>query len=955
MSPSISSFHSFHVQQVCFAFVILLHVITPTPLIATAIKSTGGNETDRLALLAFKQKIMYDPQGVVSSWNDSFHFCEWDGVTCGRLHSRVTVIDVGSRGLVGTLSPYVGNLSFLRGLRLYNNTFKGEIPPELGRLFRLRELRLGNNSFEGGIPATLSRCFELKHIGVAYNNLIGKIPTELSSLSKLTYLAVHVNNLTGELSSFIGNLSSLKTLSASCNLLEGAIPDALGQLRNLTELGLGENSLSGMVPFSIYNLSTLTVLSLSDNQLHGSLQPGIGMMLPHLQIFEISRNFFTGVLPLSISNLSELITLQVGFNNFTGKITINFGGLKNIRRILLYYNKLGSGEPDEMNFMSSLVNCSNLEYLELTANLLRGILPNSIGNLSSKLVVLLVDQNFLFGTLPSTICNLENLRTLWLYYNTFRGIIPTAIGNLKKLQRLALNTNDFSGKIPNSIGNLSLLLGLYLGNNRLEGTIPSSLGNCQKLLTIELFENNLSGTIPIQIFRLSSLSIELSLSQNHLSGTLPSEVDNLINLATLDISINNLSGDIPNGLSKCTSLEFLHMEGNSFHGSIPASLRALKGLRVFDLSRNNITGQIPEFLGQIALTSLNLSFNNFEGEVPITGVFTNASVISVAGNSRICGGISELKLPRCAIKKSKEVKMSLAHILIISVASILVGITLISSFVFCWVKKKRKAPSTGSQMEEQFLRVSYQRLLKATNGFSPDNLIGAGSFGYVYKGIFDQEGSTVAVKVFNLLRHGASKSFMAECETLRNIRHRNLLKIITSCSSVDFQGNDFRALVYEFMPNGSLERLTDTFQSSSNGIRGTIGYTAPEYGLGSEISTDGDVYSYGICLLEIMTGRRPTDGMFRDGINLHSLARMAIPDNVMEILDQVLLNNNEEEVDATENMTRQCQNRANKMKEFMVSVVKIGVACSMESPQERMDISNVVHELESVRDKLLQH
>ena len=96
-------------------------------------------------------------------------------------------------------------------------------------------------------------------------------------------------------------------------------------------------------------------------------------------------------------------------------------------------------------------------------------------------------------------------------------------------------------------------------------------------------------------------------------------------------------------------------------------------------------------------------------------------------------------------------------------------------------------------------------LLKATDGFSSTNLIGVGSFGSVYKGNLGEDGSIVAIKVLNIQRQGASRSFISECDAMKNIRHGNLVKIITSCSSVDFQGNDFKALVYEFMPNGSLE------------------------------------------------------------------------------------------------------------------------------------------------------
>ncbi|XP_026390617.1 probable LRR receptor-like serine/threonine-protein kinase At3g47570 [Papaver somniferum] len=107
-----------------------------------------------------------------------------------------------------------------------------------------------------------------------------------------------------------------------------------------------------------------------------------------------------------------------------------------------------------------------------------------------------------------------------------------------------------------------------------------------------------------------------------------------------------------------------------------------------------------------------------------------------------------------------------------------------------------------------FQKVSYKELLKATDGFSAENLVGVGSYGSVYKGslILKQETTTtVAVKVLDLKRRGASKSFMAECEAIRCIRHRNLVKILTSCSTTDYKGNEFKDLVSEFMPNGNLE------------------------------------------------------------------------------------------------------------------------------------------------------
>ena len=207
------------------------------------------------------------------------------------------------------------------------------------------------------------------------------------------------------------------------------------------------------------------------------------------------------------------------------------------------------------------------------------------------------------------------------------------------------------------------------------------------------------------------------------------------------------------------------------------------------------------------MEKLNLSFNAFEGEVPTKGIFTNASAISVVGNSnRLCGGIAELQLPKCPNNDPKKDKISLLFKILIPTSSVVLGLILMSSFIFCWLKKRREEQASRSTPEKSLWKVSYEMLLKATDGFSPTYLIGVGSFGSVYKGILDQDGAIVAVKVLNLQHQGACKSFMAECKALRNIRHRNLVKVITSCSSIDFQGNDFKAIVYEFMANGSLEK-----------------------------------------------------------------------------------------------------------------------------------------------------
>ncbi|KAL6135417.1 hypothetical protein ACLB2K_067645 [Fragaria x ananassa] len=977
-----------------------------------------GNEKDRLALLAIKAQIHQDPdRPVMSSWNESTHFCMWYGVTCSRRHlQRVTELDLSSLKLSGSISPHIGNLSFLRVLRLYNNSLTNKIPPEIGHLQRLQIFSLGNNSLSGTIPANISNCFNLRSLSVSNNMLVGNIPPQLDSLSKLEHLVLQINNLTGEIPPSLGNLSSLDTLGARQNNLVGSIPSSLGQLKKLSSFTVESNRLSGTIPPSIYNISSLLTFAIAGNQIQGSMPPSLFRTLPNLQIFSIVLNQFTGSLPLSISNATNLVVFQVNDNKLKGQVP-NLQKLCNLVFFNILNNHLGSGSDGDISFLSDLTNATKLEFFNIAFNNFGGTLPASISNLST-LSLLNVNGNQLHGSIPAGIGNLVNMKELYLGDNMFTGNIPTDIGKLLGLGRLRLQNNRLSGSLPSSLGNLTTLIQLNLLGNNFNGTIPTSLGECRSLLLLDLSSNNLNGDIPPKVIGISSLSIYLDLSENRLSGSLPLEVGKLKNLGTLDVSNNMLSGELPSGLGSCDSLEVLLLQGNFFDGPIPSALSSMKGIQELDLSHNNLSGEIPEFLaGFGGLKQLNLSFNDFWGAVPVKGVFNNASVISVVGNTRLCGGISDLHLPKCKSKESRSPSKKLT-ISLVSTFTVL-GVAMLVAFLFLCFFKKNSKETPSSTLANFVLQVSFSALLKATDGFSAANLIGAGSFGSVYKGILGEDGDQlVAVKVFNMLRRGASKSFLTECGTLRNIRHRNLVPIITACSSVDYQGNDFKALVYKLMENGSLEewlhpttetedapkslslvqrlditidvacavdylhnhcetpivhcdlkpsnvlldndltghvgdfglarilsRLADnvsTNQSSSIGIRGTVGYAAPEYGMGSEVSTYGDVYSFGILLLEMFTGKKPTDHIFVDSLNLHNYVKMAFGNRVSGIADSSLVQ---------EGNLSQSTNDA--FEERLSSILEIGVACSVESPPDRKNISDVVSELKKIRATLV--
>ncbi|XP_058099727.1 probable LRR receptor-like serine/threonine-protein kinase At3g47570 [Magnolia sinica] len=980
-----------------------------------------SNETDLLALFKFKHIITDDPLHSLSSWNHTLHFCHWQGVTCGgpRHPQRVMALNLTAQKLVGPISPYIENLTFLRIIDLSANSFYGRIPEEIGRLFRLRYLVLTNNTFTEEIPANLTRCLKLQILDLSGNQLTARIPTELGSLSKLPYLSLRRNSLAGRIPPSLGNLSSLWYLRLSENGLEGSIPDDLCQLVSLKFLAIRVNKLSGTIPPRLYNISSIVIFDVALNRLRGNLLPNIGLTLPNLQGLYVGGNQFTGPIPVSLSNASGLAVINLAMSSFSGSVPMNFGNLKSLFRLNLAGNELGIGKARDLNFLDSLTNCSSLQILDLSRNHLSGMLPDSIANLSTQLTWLSFRSNRIYGSIPSGIQNLVGLTALDMGSNFLTSDIPIGVGKLYKLEEIYLNSNGLSGKIPPSLGNITRLYRLILYENKLSGSIPSNLGNCTDLNFIYLCYNNFSGTLPKQLFSIPSL-ICIYVDNNFFTGYLPHEASYLQALGTFDAFNNKLSGEIPSWLGNSLSLEYLGLDGNFFQGSIPSTFSTLKGLRYLDLSRNNLSGKIPGYLEKFALEYLNLSFNNFEGELPKQGVFGNASRVSVLGNSKLCGGIHELQLPPCSSQASKKRGKPLASKVKFSIIGVVLCLMSLLSFftTLHWVRKARRKLFSVPSLEDLFTNVSYAELFKATDEFSPANLIGTGSFGTVYKGILDRVGTMVAVKVFNLQRQGALRSFMAECDALRNIRHRNLVKILTCCSSIDFKGNDFKALVYEYMSNGSLEKwlhreghdqprrnlkftqrlniaidvasaldylhnhcqtsiihqdlkpsnilldddmiahvgdfglarfLSEVAQSSSVGMKGSIGYIAPEYAMCGKASTQGDVYSYGILLLEMITGKGPTDDVFKDNLSLHHFAKLALAERVMEIVDPQLLLEEAEVIQGNENEI----NTRNRMHDCLISMVKIGVLCSAESPRKRMQMRDVVDEMYTIKDLYL--
>ncbi|KAF8010639.1 hypothetical protein BT93_J1324 [Corymbia citriodora subsp. variegata] len=997
------------------SLILFIHQTHSSTCIAYA--SYPENEIDRAALLAFKDKMIEDSQGIMSSWNNHRHA------------GRVTALDLESQKLIGTIPPDIGNLTFLRRINLMANRLRGNIPKEIGRLFRLKTLILSNNELGGEIPRNLSSCVGMQYLNLQQNRLSGRIPGELRYLveRELIVFRVAKNDLTGEIPSWLGNGSSLTELHMGENDLKGPIPAELGRISKLKILILHFNNLTGCIPSSVYNLTSLVGLDVADNSLHGEIPSEIGNYLPHLQGLCLEDNRFSGQVPHSLPNATGLDVLSLGFNSFTGNVPANLGNLRNLAEISFSYNQLQTGY-DGLSFLTGFTNCTKLEELDFGHNKFIGEIPASIANLTNTLRWLLLGSNQITGNIPPEIEKLNGLQILALYNNSISGEIPHGIGKLKNLTYLYLWGNSISGAIPSSLGNVTQLLHLELQCNQLEGDIPPSLGWCQKLQSLNLTYNNLNGTIPKEVIGLSSLSLFFEVAENSLTGPLPLEVGNMSQIVNVDLSNNRLTGEIPSTLSQCLMLQNLSMAGNLFEGSIPPSLRTLIGLQYLDLSRNRLSGQIPVYFENFTvLEALNLSFNSLEGEVPQEGIFRDTKRISIIGNKDLCGGIKKLGLPVCKVhdmkkwRKLPKLKVSIA---------VTISFLIVLACLIVVVYRRRKSatrPSTALPTKEGFQKVSYAKLRQATDEFSPSNLIGQGSHGSVYRGMLDGN-QPVAVKVLNLRQKGAFKSFFAECEALRNIRHRNLVNIITVCSSIDFIGTEFKALVYDLMQNGSLEqwlhpgenqldmpklslrqrldiaidaafaieylhhhcqtsivhgdlkpsnvlldhdmvaRVCDfglarflcgstnldasQCQASSSGLKGTIGYVAPEYGLDGTSSLQGDVYSFRILLLEMFTGIRPTDVMFEDGWTLHEFVKTAQNKSLLKILDPSLLS-----VVYPAGIGDGQINEANmvRFEENIAEIMRIGVLCSMKLQNERMDMTHALSKLVAVREKFLKH
>ncbi|KAL9671703.1 hypothetical protein QQ045_009274 [Rhodiola kirilowii] len=936
---------------------------------------------------------------------------------------------IADNKLTGGIPSEIGNLTLLRELHLYRNNLRGEIPQEIGHLHNLQILSVSDNQLTGSVPPSVYNMSLLKELYLANNSLHGSFPQDMcNNLRSLREITLFNNKFEGRIPRGIGNCSSLVLINLGINSFTGTIltqgpselnldvlflvtctkyqlpvfvyptgeiPHEIGSLNKLEILYLPVNSFSGEIPFEIFNSTAMTYISLPLNLLTGELPSSMGLWLPNIEKLILTNNSISGTIPRFLSNATKLLQLHLGYNSFTGHIPDTLGDLRVLEWLGLGTNYLTRDPADPgLGFLTSLTKCRNLRKLGFENTALRAALPNSIGNFSSSLQQIFAYGCQLRGNIPNEIGNLSSLVTLQLWSNKLTGYIPATLGNLQELQDLSISGNNLIGPIPIDIFRIRKLAFLRLMRNELSGAIPLEIGNLTSLRVLVLAANRFSSTIPSTLWNLEDV-LNLDLTSNSLEGNIPMEVVNLKAAWQIGLSGNQLTGSIPEITKGLENLIGLFLDNNRLHGPIPDSISNLISLEYLDLSHNNLSGAIPKSVTSLVnLKNFNVSFNNLEGEVPSTRSFANFSAALFAMNKGLCGGAPQMDLPLC-----KTLGQHRSSQLLLKIGTPVVAfVALVLFLTFLRSRRKTKKGLVEAQNDPEdsplaLARITYQEIQQATDGFNDSNLLGTGGFGSVYKGVLSN-GMTVAVKVFNTQNAGAFQSFQSECEVMRSVRHRNLVKIISSCSN----NLDFMALVLQYMPNGSLETwlhshtysltliqrldimldvasamkylhhdlptpvihcdlkpsnvLLDqdmTAHVSDFGIAkllgqdqfltqtmtlATIGYMAPEHGGAGVVSTKGDVYSFGILLIETFTGKKPTDDEFNDEVSLrdYALASLHTPP------DADLLGESD-------------QNFA-EMEQCVRSVLSLATNCTEELPVRRISMNDVVSKLAKIKDAI---
>ncbi|KAJ8638834.1 hypothetical protein MRB53_015528 [Persea americana] len=875
----------------------------------------AASPTSEAHLLQQIKLSLEDPSQALSNWNPNDTTpCNWSGVTCNPSLS-ITSLNFFNFNLSGPFPTLLCNLANLSFLSFSYNFLTGSLPLSISSCKSLRHLDLSQNLLVGALPDTLSSLPNLLHLDLSANNFSGPVPNSFSKFSHLQSISLLANLLNGTLPSFFSEVVSLKQLNLSYNPFEpSSIPPEFGNLTQLEVLWLEDCNLVGSIPPTLGNLKNLVDLDLSINSLSGSIPETLTLLSNVVQI-ELYNNSLSGELPKGMAKMKSLRRFDASMNRLEGEIPEELCELP-LESLNLYENQLEGRLPEKV------AESPNLYELRLFGNGLSGTLPQELGR-KSPLVWVDLSDNLFTGGIPESICEMGVLEELLLLGNSFSGEIPASLGGCRSLTRVRLVGNRLSGEVPEDFWGLPHVSLLELSENSLSGEISPKISSASNLSVLLLSNNKFTGRIPTEMGSLDKLE-EFSGNGNLFDGSLPITIWNMTQLQKLDLHHNQLSGNLPSEIQFLKKLTELNLAENEISGRIPREIGELQVLNYLDFSGNSLSGEIPIELQNLKLNSFNLSNNRLWGEIP--PLYANAAYKgSFLGNPGLCRSLTGL----CSNPHGDdEDKKSLFFIWVRRSIFILSGLVLVVG-MGCFYKRYLdfKQEKKSNEKLKSWTLTSFHKLgfseYEILDCIDEDNVIGAGASGKVYKVVLSN-GEVVAVKkLCGLVKKGdvEDHGFEAEVSTLGKIRHKNIVKLWCCCTA-----RDSKLLVYEYMPNGSLEDLLHSCKGglldwpmryaialdaaeglsylhhdcvppiihrdvkssnilldgefgarvadfgvakmiekhgkkpdSMSGIAGSCGYIAPEYAYTLRVNEKSDTYSFGVVILELVTGKRPVD------------------------------------------------------------------------------------------------
>lgn len=922
----------------------------------------------------------------------NFSFNQFTGgvpPTIGHLQ-MLEYLWLDSNRLTGTLPSAISNCSSLIHFSADDNALRGLIPATIGAIPKLQVVSLARNGLSGSVPISLlcnvNVDSSLRIVDLGFNALTEIVEPQNSRCSSILEVLVLKSNRIGRsFPNWLTNVTTLRVFDVSGNLFSGELPAEIGNLFRLEELRVADNSLSGEIPSEIAKCSLLQALDLGGNRFGGRFLPFLGGMRS-LKVLALGGNLISGTIPSSLGTLSGLESLNLSSNNLTGEVPVGLMQLSNLTSLNLSNNKF-SGEV-----LGNVGALRSLQVLNLSNCGVSGSIPASIGSLM-RLATLDLSRQELSGELPNEIFGLPNLQVVALQENQLSGDVPQGFSSLSSLLYLNLSSNAFTGVIPATYGFLRSLTVLSLSENRISGVIPPELGDSLNLQVLELHSNQLGDKIPGDISRLSSLK-ELDLGHNKLTGEIPEEVSKCSALTSLWLDGNQLSGPIPNSLPLLLNLEVLDLSSNRLSGAIPANIALIPHLKHLNLSNNNLSGKIPEplgseFNGSVFAMNPSLCGKPLDrecGDVKRRRRNRLILLIGVAAGGALlllfccCGYVYSLfrwrkKLREMIVGEKKRTSPGRAS--------------------SGGERSGRGSGENGGPKLVMFNnKITYVEALEATRQFDEENVLSRGKYGLVFKASF-QDGTVLSIRRLPASSIGLldEEGFHKEAEALGKVKHRNLTVLRGYYAGPDVRllvydympnGNlatllqeashqdghvlnwpmrhlialgiargiaflhsvstvhgdvkpqnvlfdaDFEAHLSEF----GLDRLTivSPKASSSSTTIGTLGYVSPEATLTGQATREADVYSFGIVLLEILTGRKPV--MFTEEEDIVKWVKKQLQrGQITELLEPGLL-----ELDP----------ESSESEEFLLGV-KVGLLCTAPDPLDRPSMADIVFMLEGCR------